>query len=527
VSIVDIPLLAAKEAIAFFRKKGFRVGFDWRDVWQEEHVRAFTVAKAMSVSLLEEIRSAIDDALEQGESLEEFTKQLRPKLQKRGWWGRRPMVDPATGQHVSAQLGSDRRLKTIYQVNMRSAYQAGRWQRIQQTKAAFPFLRYVSIMDGKERPEHHDWHGTILPVGHVWWKTHYGPCGWGCRCGAQPLNARMMARRGWTVTEAPIAFPHEPYLNKRTGEVTHVERGIDPGFSFNVGEAYLDTLTPAPLPESFGSDGEVSASAGATVEAAIGGFLAAFGLESGGEKIFLDRDGWPLAISAGWFRGADGVLRLPLGRPTREVPALVGGAIAEPDSIAWAWVLDKTRRACLMRRYRRGAVEVDVGGIGWRFRIGGAVAAAYDPAQRRDERGRWARGLRGFAMAAAVSRDSQTLHVIGPVDNAAEILRRTGETVTGFTRAINAQEIRHSLKSHGIGSPAARKGRRVLKPEHFGLIPQILRSTTDIVAQGNAADGAGRRLRYRGTINGKRVTVIERISRSRKQVWIKTMYWED
>ena len=41
--------LPPEEAIAFFRRKGFRIGFDHRDVWQAEHQAAFTVAKAMQL----------------------------------------------------------------------------------------------------------------------------------------------------------------------------------------------------------------------------------------------------------------------------------------------------------------------------------------------------------------------------------------------------------------------------------------------------------------------------------------------
>ena len=42
------PILEAvnpEEAIAFFRQKGYRIGFDHQDVWQQEHQASFTVAK--------------------------------------------------------------------------------------------------------------------------------------------------------------------------------------------------------------------------------------------------------------------------------------------------------------------------------------------------------------------------------------------------------------------------------------------------------------------------------------------------
>ncbi len=240
------PNLPAAEAVDFFERKGFEFSFDWRDVWQGEHARAFTVAKAMTVDLLQVIRDAVSDALKEGKTFAEFADELKPELEKRGWWGKRRMVDPKTGEIVNAQLGSPRRLKVIFNTNMRTAYQAGRWERIQRTKQAFPFLRYVSVMDGRERPEHHGWHGTILPVDDPWWDTHYGPCDWGCRCTAQALNLRQIERKGYKVSLEPKSYPLETYINKRTGEVTKIERGIGPGWSYNVGKSYLDALSPKP-----------------------------------------------------------------------------------------------------------------------------------------------------------------------------------------------------------------------------------------------------------------------------------------
>lgn len=360
-----VPVLPPEEAIAFFRRKGFAIGFSWLDIWQEEHVRAFTVAKAMSRDLLEEIRAAVDQSIAEGETLDMFRKNLRPKLEARGWWGRRSMVDPATGEQKIVQLGSPRRLKTIFNTNMRTAYAAGRWERAQRVKKAFPLGRYVSVMDGRERPQHHAWHGTIKPVDDPWWDTHYPPCGWSCRCTFQSLNQRMLDRQGWSVTEEPPSFPLEDYTNKRTGEVTKIEEGIDPGFSYNVGKAYLDGLAPGPLPRSF--DGtETAASADNPIDA----FLAAFDTDRRG-KIFTDKGGWPLAISAGWFRAPGGELAVPSWMRGRT--AAIAGILIEPREIRWVWVRDRVGNAMLMRRYlgRAGKSEmvVDVGRLGWRARV--------------------------------------------------------------------------------------------------------------------------------------------------------------
>lgn len=372
--IDELPIVPPAEALRFFRAKGYRISFAWQDVWQGEHAKSFTVAKAMSRDLLEDIRAEVDKALAEGRTLEQFRKDLRPRLEARGWWGRKTMIDPLTAERKTVQLGSPRRLRTIFNVNMRTAYQAGRWERIQRQKKVFPLLRYVSAKDGRERPEHGDWHGTILPVDHPWWQTHYPPCGWNCRCTVQPLNARMVARNGWAVTEEPIAFPPEEYRNPRTGEVFQLERGIDPGWHYNVGEAYLDGHAPAPLPGGIEDAGAAAIAPGDRPK--IAAFLRPFGLKPGAEKIFTDREGWPLAISAGWFRGPAGAIRVREDWTAAELRR-AAETIVRPDAIAWRWVTGADGRALLMRRYLSGprgarpACRVELGRIGWRFAIGG------------------------------------------------------------------------------------------------------------------------------------------------------------
>ncbi|WP_072379780.1 phage minor head protein [Novosphingobium sp. NDB2Meth1] len=366
-----LPRLDPAEAIAFFRAKGWEIAFDWRDVWAEENIRAFTVAKAMSRDLLEDIRGAVDTALAEGQTLQQFAKDLAPKLFAKGWWGKKLMTDPATGEQKVVQLGSPARLRTIYETNLRTSYMAGRWQRIEKGKALFPFIRYVSVLDGRERPQHHAWHGTILPVDDPWWDTHFPPCGWGCRCDGQPINRRIMERRNWK-SEAPPKFVERSYVNKRTGEVIRVEAGIDPGWGYNVGKAPLDGLAPAPR---LGGDmGELNAAAFSDREfARVKPFFDAFGLGDKAAatkgKIWQDAAGWPAAISLGLLRGPTGrMIKLKAG----ELRALeaAAGVLLQPDSIAWVWVKGEDGRLLLVRRYAAAGGAVDIGGSFWRWRAG-------------------------------------------------------------------------------------------------------------------------------------------------------------
>lgn len=234
----DFPGPVPREALAFFRRKGYKVGFDHRDVWREEHRAAFTVAKATEMDVLTAIREEVDRALAEGRAFHEFKRDLRPTLQRLGWWGRAEMADPLTGEPREVQLGSPRRLRTIYATNLRTARAAGQWDRVQRARATHPYLIYTLGPSEHHRKEHASWAGRILPADDPWWNTHYPPNGWGCKCRVRQVSKKEAIRRGG---------PHEPprdgtveWVNKRTGEAMQVPRGIDPGWDYNPGAARLE-----------------------------------------------------------------------------------------------------------------------------------------------------------------------------------------------------------------------------------------------------------------------------------------------
>lgn len=232
---MDVP---PEEAIRFFQSKGLHAGFSWQDTEAEEHLRSFTVAKAMDLDVLADIRKATDRAIEDGETFETFYGELRPKLVSAGWWGRAEMVDPADpkGGAKIVQLGSTRRLRTIFHTNISMAYAKGRWERIEAVAKERPWLMYVAIRDSKTRPEHLRWHGTIRRWDDAFWRTHYPPCGWNCRCYVIQLSDDDLSEMGLQETARPEGWDTKrTWRNRRTEKTSEVPIGIDPGFEHNVG----------------------------------------------------------------------------------------------------------------------------------------------------------------------------------------------------------------------------------------------------------------------------------------------------
>lgn len=221
------------EAMRFFRGKGLRPSFGFEDVEPEEHAVAFAVAKMGEIDLLEAARGEVEKALADGLPFEAFKKNWRANPALTEWWGKKDMTDPLTGEVVKAQLGSPRRLRTIYDANMRSARAAGQWERIERTKDSFPFLEYRLGASEQHRPHHAAKEGLIIAVDSPFWDEWMPPNGWGCKCKVRPVTRREAERRGISPTPD---VPDQKVQNKRTGETAIVPLGIDPGWQRNPGK---------------------------------------------------------------------------------------------------------------------------------------------------------------------------------------------------------------------------------------------------------------------------------------------------
>jgi SPP1 gp7 family putative phage head morphogenesis protein len=234
--------VAPEQAVAFFKAKGLQTTFSYADMAGEAHTHAFTVAKMLNVDMLGQVRASLDSAMANGTPFREWADSLIPVLQSGGWWGRKEVLDPLTGQPMIAQLGSPWRLETIFRTNMQTAYAVGQWQEIAANADAAPFLMYDAIDDFRTRPLHASWDRRVMRWDHPWWRTHYPPNGYNCRCGVIQLSTTEVAGLGLQIQNQAPADGTYTWTNPRTGAKLTVPNGIDPGFAHNPGRQYLSQL---------------------------------------------------------------------------------------------------------------------------------------------------------------------------------------------------------------------------------------------------------------------------------------------
>lgn len=214
------------EQIAFFRKKlgNQMLTNAWTDVFESEHDHAFMVAGANRADLLNDFAQAIDRAIADGVTLADFRRDFDAIVARHGW---------------DYQGGRNWRSRVIYETNLRTSYAAGRYAQLMDLREVRPYWRYVhsdAVMH--PRPLHLSWHNLVLRWDDPWWRTHFGPNGWGCQCTVEALNQRDLDRLGLKLGTAPPTDMQEVLIGPRSpGGPRAVETpaGIDPGFAYAPG----------------------------------------------------------------------------------------------------------------------------------------------------------------------------------------------------------------------------------------------------------------------------------------------------
>lgn len=254
--------LEPKDAVAYLEAKGDRLTWDWQDMMGDAHAHAFTVAKATSQELLAAIRSEIAKAIGPGQTFEQFKKALRPRLQEMGWWGKQEVLDIDSGEITKVQLGSVRRLRTIYQTNVQTAYMAGRYKRYVANAGDRPYWRYVAVMDGRTRPAHAALNGKVFRWDDPIWKVIWPPNGWGCRCRVMALTQSEFEELGVPLDDGRDAIVEAEVPINRDGDTVTV-KGVrytdpegkqrifrpDPGWDYNPGESWASFDKKSAVPD--------------------------------------------------------------------------------------------------------------------------------------------------------------------------------------------------------------------------------------------------------------------------------------
>jgi len=185
-----------EEAIKYLKSKKLVPTEDWNDLQFGEHSHCFTVAHSMKTAILEDIFSELNNCLKNGLSVKAFKYNIRPTLEKKGWYGGRDDISEEKKEKYLTW-----RLNLIYFVNIFNAYGAGRYKQMMKISEARPIWVYAAIVDKRTRPQHLELNGKGFRYDNPFWNSFYPPNGWRCRCSVYSLSEDGAKRQGVEVLE--------------------------------------------------------------------------------------------------------------------------------------------------------------------------------------------------------------------------------------------------------------------------------------------------------------------------------------
>jgi SPP1 gp7 family putative phage head morphogenesis protein len=170
--------LRFEEAARFFASKVPLTKEQFDALVGGARARAFTVSGLASKALVQDVLEAINAAISDGTTIDQFRKDIRGIIQAKGWTGEK-----------------DWRVQTIFRTNIQGAFQAGKWAQAQASEG-LQVVVYDAVADGRTRPSHLALDGRAFLKSDPIWDTWWPPNGFNCRCTVRLMSMAEAKARG-------------------------------------------------------------------------------------------------------------------------------------------------------------------------------------------------------------------------------------------------------------------------------------------------------------------------------------------
>jgi len=220
------------EAKKYLSRKSIVETENWNDLKHGEHAHAFTVAHSRNAAVLNDIFGLLNKAMNDGESFNTFKKEMRSLMEEKGWYGRSDKGKDDK-DYINWRIG------LIYHVNMRTAYEAGRYRQQVRGASLRPIWEYVSKLVGKNRREDHlALHGKAFRWDDPFWNENRPPNGWGCECSVVTLSEAGAEREGIEILKSD-ADGNPPAMVDKNGNAVDWNNFAPSEWKYNPGREAL------------------------------------------------------------------------------------------------------------------------------------------------------------------------------------------------------------------------------------------------------------------------------------------------
>ena len=352
---IDLARQEFREQVEFLTQKRPKPTRVWTDAMQGDHDRAFVVAGATDLAMLEEFQAAIIDGARSYDR-QTFAAEFDRIVEKYGW---------------SYNGGREWRIRTIFETNIRTSYMAGRLRQMRDPDVVKvrPYWQYrhaETRVPMNPREEHVRWDNMVLSWNDPWWDVYFPPNDWQCSCGVRTLSRGDLRRMGKEGPDPSPKITRKPHTHKATGDTVMLPEGVGYGWDYMPGDKWERGLVPSALIQEGGGlihDGrhiaqidtpepvsQLLAKAkpfmaqplpeeGLTAEDYVSAFLRPFGAEIGRAVLWQDPAGTRIPISEAYFQDRSGMWKVGK-RGRAQLTPLMAETLLDPDEI-WVGVAAK------------------------------------------------------------------------------------------------------------------------------------------------------------------------------------------
>jgi len=203
----------------FWRGKVKLSPAEFKALADEVKGRAFAISGIAKGDELATVFQALQQAIDKGISFAQFQQECEEVFARRGWNGKKPW-----------------RVANIFQTNIQTAYNVGRYDQLQTEKDILTYWMYDAINDAHVRKTHLAMDGRVYPANDPIWNSWYPPNGYGCRCSVSGLTQSQVQARGLDLASENPTTGEPELVNTGTGAVrAPAQVSPDAGFANNPG----------------------------------------------------------------------------------------------------------------------------------------------------------------------------------------------------------------------------------------------------------------------------------------------------
>lgn len=209
--------LPFEQQIRYFKNKVNIPTETYLDIYGELHDYAFVVAGANTQQLVLDFRKAVDKAIQDGITLEQFRKDFDDIVKNHSW---------------QYNGGRNWRSRVIYDTNLYASYNYGRYVQQREMVDLMPYWKYEHHDNNHPRLEHKRLDNLVLRADDPFWSHYYPTRAYGCHCTVRALDDIDLQQEKLTVSPSPNIEWEERTIGQRSGNprVVRLPKGVDPSF---------------------------------------------------------------------------------------------------------------------------------------------------------------------------------------------------------------------------------------------------------------------------------------------------------